>query len=239
MLFIHNLDPFLDGAAKERVVSIPFDKADFTVNSKPISNKLKDMKNELSHFLPSVLCNRKLYLDNWHSYYESADKELEELGVSSPRIREIHALMLAFSNLICEQFELDYSNTAFIADLAKQKEVSSQETPDNMSNRVWDIIWGRLQFGCTDESYFRLIDNTLYINLTEMLKHEDLADFKWERKDIGKDIVKHPSFIKTGTGTKLNKITRSCHSFKAVKIWGEDFLNKLKEENEYKDVTLT
>ena len=201
LLFAQNTEPFNSQAERQRVISLQFKTEAITDTSRTAYEKLTAMdKRDLAGIIRQVLTNRPQFEKSWLQEYATAQKDLEPL--SEIRIRDNHALTLAFHRLFCSCFDIkeDPETVKYFANIARQKCITSAIRQTNLADHFFELL---------DTLNSEQAQSAYHINPKKGLIYVNLPRVEYILRDIKKmsfqvnehlntALQKHPSFCRNG-----------------------------------------
>ncbi|CAG35150.1 toprim domain-containing protein [Desulfotalea psychrophila] len=236
LLFVQNNEPFNQKAEKQRVVSLNFKEKDLDGHTRCAFDELNNMaKEELATVIVEVLRKRGIIEANWYEEYRIAIADLEL--VQEERIRNNHAIVLAFHRLFCKLFEVeDIDIFSHVEQVGMAKEQSSAELEINEASTFFEQVFSlegdqvkkywhevALPQGRTKIDY-----NSLYFSLQELIRLLHNNGLQPPRiQDLQKALRSHPAYISHGTNHRFPTSENESHSVqrKAWKFDLEKFRN--------------
>ncbi len=146
LAFSQNVEQFQTPAAKSRVISIEFREEQLNKETKAAHDELASLSiEELSGFMAQVLAEREHFEKGWKEEYNNCLKILHST-VSDSRIRQNHALILAFYYLLCNKFfcketghdEIDISD--YVAELGAAKIKACREYKTTTADHLLEML---------------------------------------------------------------------------------------------------
>lgn len=140
LIFSQNSEPFNSKAEKQRVISLLFKADHITDTSRAAYESLMSIeKSELAGILQQVLLNRS-HFKEWHKEYKAAGAALG--SIDEPRIRDNHALILAFYRLFCSCFGIteDAAVTRFFEETGRLKCITSATRKTDIADHFFDLL---------------------------------------------------------------------------------------------------
>lgn len=203
LMFCQNRAPWKNTQEKQRAISLHFDTKDLNANTLHAYNILNDIpKEELAAVMVEILKNRGQIESEWHEEYRIACADLER--VKEERIRNNHALLLAFHRLACKIFGIQINIFEHIEQVALLKEKTSAELEINEASLFFEQIFSSSSE--QKDKYWHEVEepqransmdsNSLYFSLTEMLRllqNEGLQPPK--PKELQEALKRHPAYI--------------------------------------------
>lgn len=228
LMFVQNNEPFNQKAEKQRVISLNFKVEDLNGDTKNAFNKLNNLpKNQLAKVMQEVLKRRSKIEATWYDEYKVAAADLT--AISGERIRNNHAIMLAFHRIFCKLFNIDLEVMDIYkhveeAGLAKEKSSAELEVSEasiffeqvfSLDSEQLPKYWHEIK-----ESESGRIFNTLYISIQEVLRLLNSHGLPTPRaNDLLKALKIHPAYLRHGTNHRF--LVSPTHS-KRRKAWEFD-----------------
>ncbi len=140
LLFAANNEVFKGKAEKERTVSLEFKTEHLNNTTKAAYDQLTGIPQPvLARVIMVTLSYRQVFIENWFSEFQKASKELE--SVKNRRIRENHALILAFHRLFCRVHKTKNSRQkTFIEEIALRKEITAAQTEHTIADDFFEKV---------------------------------------------------------------------------------------------------
>jgi hypothetical protein len=203
--FVQNIEQFDSPAQKSRVISLPFKQNELNSETKAAHDKLIAIApQKLAGFLLLVLQDRGYYEANWKPAHDKA-KELLASSLPDNRINENHAVLLAFHNLLCDRFGLDYDLLPYLEQVGKEKMKSCEQRKHTAADHFFDVLEampesikdknGKL---FEKESYYHIKDGLLYIRRVDAERAIRAAEIPmdWPGRLLD-SLQKHPAFLES------------------------------------------
>ena len=197
LCFSSNVEVFQGKAEKERTISIQFKTTDLTPQTKAAYDQLSLVPlPAIATILPKTLEKREQIENDWYSFFLQACEDLKK--VSNRRIRENHALVLAFHRLFREAHGIKGGEQTqpFVQRISLHKEASAAKAEYTISTNFFeqlDLIEEEKRPGCV---YLDDKDALLYICLSgveKQLRHMGLQFVANDR--LFQALKEHPSYL--------------------------------------------
>jgi hypothetical protein len=219
--FVQNIEQFESPAQKSRVISLPFKQNELNSETKAAHDKLIAIApQKLAGFLLLVLQDRGYYEANWKAAHDKA-KELLASSLPDNRINENHAVLLAFHNLLCNRFGLDYDLLPYLEQVGKEKMKSCEQRKHTAADHFFDVLEampesikdknGKL---FEKESYYHIKDGLLFIRRVDAERAIRAAEIPmdWPGRLLD-SLQKHPAFLES---SKKHRFTGKPDSERAM-----------------------
>jgi hypothetical protein len=203
LLFSQNVEPWKNSQQKQRVISLHFTKENLTNQTKNALDELNLIpKTEMATVMQEFLKKRKVIEAGWVNEYQIA---CADLGlVKEERIRNNHALPLAFNRLFCKQFSIDSDIFQHVETTALVKEKTSAELEINDASLFFEMVHN--SEAEQKKKYWHEIDrlssntnidyNSLYFSLTELVRMLQSEGQQPPRAlDLQKALKAHPAYL--------------------------------------------
>ena len=196
LLFVQNTEPFNQKAEKERVVSLAFDHSVLTDQTYEAYEKLSRVPlPQLARVILLTLQQRKVFENGWVDAYHKALDDLE--AIHNRRIRQNHALILAFHYLFCSIFKIHYNLHEYLIEIARDKEISSSVKDYTQASYFFEQV-NELPEDKTGPYLHCCIENRrIFLNLTgieQLLRNKGLQFSVNEH--LTKSLTQHPAYIR-------------------------------------------
>lgn len=138
--FVANNEVFQGKAERERVISIEFKTDDLTETTRKAHDQLCRIPlPELTRTILVTLKHRQTFESEWYDAFLQASKDLAE--ISNRRIRENHALLLAFHRLFCEVHGIKNIRLKnYLKKIGRLKEISSAAREHSLVEDLFEKI---------------------------------------------------------------------------------------------------
>lgn len=211
LLFCQNKAPFKNQQEKQRAISLHFETKDLNNQTKQAYNALNDVPIEdLATVMVEVLKQRERIEAEWYQEYLVACGDLE--AVAEERIKNNHALILAFQRLLSRLFGIQPDIFSHVEQIALLKEKTSAELEINDASLFFEQV-----YSSTSEQkskYWHEIDaptmsnkidfNSLYFSLTELLRVLQNEGLQPPRaQTLQEDLKRHPAYIGHGVNHRF------------------------------------
>lgn len=140
LAFSANNEVFRGKAEKERVVSLEFKTDHLTESTKVAYDRLSAIPLPvLARTIMLTLRHRQVFGNEWYAAFQKASNDLD--AVSNRRIRENHALILAFHRLFCKVHSIKNSRLkSFMEEAAKLKEITAAQKEHTIADDFFEKI---------------------------------------------------------------------------------------------------
>lgn len=207
LVFVQNVEPFRERAARERIISLAFRRESITEETKAAFDELvKVPLSELAGFLPAIMAHRVKIEKEWLGRFQMAKKDM---GIADNRICENHALILAFHRMVVEFLGIEHDMAqAFyhLRGVAEEKVRSCQVRALGPADYFFealeqlpDHITGIDQHdGYSEEkaAFVEIKDGKLYVNRAAAEKAIRAYGIPLDYPErLGDDMQRHPAFV--------------------------------------------
>ncbi|HMM38070.1 MAG TPA: toprim domain-containing protein [Desulfovibrio sp.] len=139
LMFVQNVEPFVERPDTERVVSVHFDINHLNGETeKAFSQLLMIGKAQLAHLYSVMLSHREKVEAEWYERYEEARRRIL-VHMPDRRVASNHALVLAFHGLLCEVVGCEDDMFEFAVELAQEKQTRCEQRPYTVADEIIDF----------------------------------------------------------------------------------------------------
>ncbi len=140
LLFAANNEVFKGKAEKERTISLEFKTEHLNDTTKAAYDRLADVPQPaLARVIMVTLQHRQVFEQDWFAEFQKINRDLE--SIKNRRIRENHALILAFHRLYCRVHGIKNSRLkAFIEEIALLKEITAAQTEHTLADDFFEKV---------------------------------------------------------------------------------------------------
>jgi len=224
IMFVQNHEPFNGPAEKSRVISLEFRREHITPETTAAFNKLKKVSTrELACFFVDVMLHRTEIENSWRSEWDTAIKALD--CVNDPRIRETHAMILAFHNILSGIFKTEWDMTDTAIMLAKKKKMSCDGRQESLADFFFNTV-NEMDEG-TEEYCLSLKSEKgrIYINLNGIWEEAEKQGKRIRAgvREMQESLRDHPAYIDSNVPCRFVFNTQTdgkkTKKTKAKKAW--------------------
>lgn len=205
LLFSQNVEPWKNSQQKQRVISLHFQKENLTSETRSALNELNQIsKEDLAAVMLEILKQRKHIESTWLNEYHYACADLE--NIQEERIRNNHALVLAFHRVFCRLFSIQSNIFEHVEATALMKEKTSAELEINDASLFFEMVHSSNSEQAA--KYWHEIDqpagnstdyNSLYFSFTELVRMLQGEGLQPPRAlELQKALKEHPAYLKHG-----------------------------------------
>ncbi len=198
LVFVQNIEPFRTPAQKTRFISVEFTQADIKDTVDAFNRVQALRKEQLANFYIEIMRHRGLIESEWIKRYRDFDKALEP-EILQPRIRQNHALLLAFHSLIGEITGIKIDLIPYVTSLAKVKVEACLVREVTLADYFFNALDHLPEEKRMAALYLDEERNQMQILLPaalKALKEGDLWNGQVDKLQI--DLRNHPAFVKSG-----------------------------------------
>jgi hypothetical protein len=221
-MFVQNKEPFKTKPQKERVISIPFQKNEITLETREAyDNLIKIPISELAYFIVDIMSHRLIIELEWYNEFIKAKTELYE-KIPDNRLNENHALILAFHRLLCGIIGVEYDLKSYIEQIGQKKYEECNNRNETLADYFLNLLLGNEINEDKEDPCYKIIENQhqIYIHLGKaiMAIEKKGLPLKVQLKDLQASLQDHPSFIKSNAGRQLGGTYTKVWIFDLQKI---------------------
>ena len=206
ILFVQNVEPFETKPEKERVISLEF-KADLlSDNTTEAFDELLEIKpEEFAYLYQFVMTNHLSVKKTWYDIFERTKSDLKG-AIKDARIRENHALILAFHKIFCKLAGVYYDLQPYIEEIGQKKIESCLKNDVSVADIFIEaLLENHENLECAD---YREDQQRLYVRLTLALGHLRDLGIVIQTDTLLKELRNHPAYI---TGNKSHRFRVGAH----------------------------
>jgi hypothetical protein len=193
VLFVQNVEPFEAKPEKERVISLEFKKDQLSDNTTRAFNGLLEVNvEEFAHLYQFVMTQHSSIKKKWHDVYLHAKKDLGD-SIRDARIKENHALILAFHRIFCKMAGIYHDLKPFIEEIGQKKIEACSKTEISIADVFLEAILEnheKFDYAEYDEDRQRL-----YVRMTHALGGLRELGIVIQTDMLLKDLREHPAYI--------------------------------------------
>ena len=222
--FIQNREPFVTQPQKERVVSLLFTKDQLDSTTAAALDRLLDIPpSAYTYFFKAVMKHRQHIENTWYEHYNQAKKDLKE-SIPDARIRENHALILAFYRIIVRIINigseedlalLETEFKTYLEKIGREKIITANMHRENSADSFLDFVLN-MDNEIEKKMYMDITprDHRLYLHLNGALTaiRERGPQFNTNLDVLYENLRQHPSFIESGKTHRFKGLERKGHS---------------------------
>jgi len=205
LAFVQNIEQFETDMQKSRVISLPFSTDELNDETKAAYDKLIAIApQKLAGFLLLVLQEREYYEANWKAAHDKAKEQLAA-SLTDNRINENHAVLLAFHNLLCDRFGLEYDLLPYLEQVGKEKMKSCEQRKHTAADHFFDALEAMPEI--VKDAHGKEIEKSSYYHEKEGLLFIRRVDAERAIKAYGistdwpsrllDSLQKHPAFLES------------------------------------------
>jgi hypothetical protein len=207
LLFVQNKEPFKSRAAKERVVSLYFERKDINEETTEAFDKLVAMSRpQLAGFFVKIMSSKRPQIEEkWFQYFQKAKSDLKK-EIIDPRITETHAIILAFHRILTKMmsFSDTYDLTAFIAELGQRKVKACQHREETLADYFFQLLDDLSDAESKKLTEQDREEGLVYIWFAEAIRFLKKADVDLPRTyDLQKSLKEHSSYVDSNITRRL------------------------------------
>lgn len=139
LVFVQNAEPFKTPAQKSRFISVEFRQEDIRDTVDAFNRVQATPKERLANFYVEIMGHRKQLEAEWLGRYKQFVQAMEG-EILQPRIRQNHALILAFHSLIGEITGETIEIKPYLLQLAKAKVESCLDRASTLADVFFDAL---------------------------------------------------------------------------------------------------
>ncbi len=195
LVSVQNTEPWATKAEKERVISLHFDHASLTDETRAAYEQLcKTSLPELARVMVVTLQQRTAFEKGWLEAYHQAIEDLSPMD--NRRILQNHALVLAFHRLFCRIHKIECDLTGFMKAIAEEKCISSAVKDYNLADHFFDLIDNIDEEKTASCLHLDAKKRLIYISLSGMEQLIRNRGIQFSFNDyLSKALTSHPAFI--------------------------------------------
>jgi len=205
LLFVQNNEPFKTKPQRERVISLRFKKERQNKQTTSAFNKLQRIPlPEFAYFFLFVMKQRQFIEGSWQSIFEQTRKKLGKV-IRDARIRDNHALILAFHKILCDVLKIEIPLDDYIKKIGINKQQECSQSFEDIADFFFDIVLSIDTSGMKDGFMFSFdikeADHTLWLHLPGIIKviRDEGYPLNVQLKDLQSSLYKHPAYEKHNT----------------------------------------
>lgn len=219
LALVQNIEPLKSSAQKSRVISVGFRLADIADTQEAFERAKRIQKNQYANFFPEVMRHRVELEEGWLARFTAISRELEA-EFSNPRIRENHALVLAFHELLCEILDVESTQKPYILGLAQAKMKSCYEHEESIADYFFDAL-DQLSEGERGQCAILDDEGRLHVRLATAVKLLQEEKFTGYRvSEIQEALRSHPAYLSNRHSSRQFTPTTKVWLFNNAKIVG-------------------
>lgn len=219
LALVQNVEPLRSPAQKGRAISVGFRLADIADTREAFERAKRIRKDQYANFFPDVMRHRVKLEDGWLARFMAISEELEA-ELPNPRIRENHALVLAFHELLCEILDVECTLRPYILGLAQAKMKSCYEHTASIADYFFDAL-GQLSEGEKEGCAVLDDEGRLHVLLATAMKLLHEKNFSGFRvSEIQEALRSHPAYLNNRHSSRQFTPTAKVWLFDNAKIVG-------------------
>lgn len=218
LMFVQNIEPFKTKAQRERVVSLEFKTEELNDTTREAFDALdRTPAADKAGIYPQVMQHRLFFEQQWHHYYESAKRDLEDLNLTS-RILETHGMVLGFYRMLSEVLRIDYDILPYMQTVAMKKQAMCSERQVTAADEFFDIIQNLDQNAVS--GFMEVKDGIMWIRKPDAEKYLREQNYlsNWHNSVLTESLRDHPALVYFNHARRFNGSTRKMWGFEVTKI---------------------
>ena len=219
LALVQNVEPLKSPAQKSRAISVGFRLADIADTHEAFERAKRIRKNQYANFFPDVMRHRAKLEEGWEARFREISRELET-EIPNPRIRENHALVLTFHELLCGILDVECTLRPYILGLAQAKMKSCYEHEESIADYFFDAL-EQLSEGEKGQCAILDDEGRLHVRLATAVKLLQEEKFTGYRvSEIQEALRSHPSYLNSRHSSRQFTPTTKVWLFNNAKIVG-------------------
>lgn len=205
LAFAQNVEPFRTRQEHSRVISLYFDAAHLTADTKHAFDRLIRIPREnMGWFLVSIARRRRVILERWRSIYDDELARIVSSGVRNYRIAEVHAIPAAFWRIASDIVGYSLPGvTEAICEMALEKERRTMNDDGPIAGYFFDVLGGLIRNENIDTSLFvqeHEMTGELRLHLPSVLRAMEQSGFpiRVDLESLQSALESHPDFRRKG-----------------------------------------
>jgi len=221
ILFVQNVEPFETKPEKERVISLEF-KVDLLSDDtvKAFDELLEIKPEEFAYLYQFVMTNHLSIKKTWYDIFERTKSDLKGT-IKDARIRENHALILAFHRIFCKLAGVYYDLQPYIKEIGQKKIESCLKNDVSVADIFIEILLEN--HDNLDYVEYRESQQTLYVRLTRALGYLRDQGIIIQTETLLKELKDHPAYITSNKSYRFR--------YGAQKAWWFDTSGLMKTDS--------